>query len=84
MSIAAILGGNGASGRGEGMKAVFSYLALSGILIGAVAATSRAQSGRPSSQGSQRKEKAQVVIVEKRDHGGKNGGGSGSTKPQKP
>lgn len=60
------------------MKTLFSYLVLGGILSGTVAATVAAQSG-PASQRGQRKEKAQAVIVEKKDHG-RNGTGGGSTK----
>jgi hypothetical protein len=60
------------------MRTLFSYLVSGGILIGTVAAAVAAQSG-PASQRGQKKEKAQAVIVEKKDHG-RNGNGGDSTK----
>jgi len=62
-----------ASERGKWMKALFSYLALSGILIGA-AITIAGQTG-PNKQGGERKERTQVLIVDKRD-GGRGGNGN--------
>jgi len=68
-----------ADGRGKWMKTVFSYLALSGILIGA-ALTATGQTG-PNRQGGQRKERTQVLIVDKRD-GGRNGNGNAGKRDQ--
>jgi hypothetical protein len=67
------LGGDEESERGKWMKTLFSYLALSGILIGA-SITFAAQTG-PNKQGGQRKERTQVLIVDKRD-GGRGGNGN--------
>jgi hypothetical protein len=62
-----------ASERGNLMKTVFSYFALSGILIGA-AVTIAGQTG-PNRPGGQRKERTQALIVEKRD-GARSGNGN--------
>jgi len=59
------------------MKALFSYLALSGILIGA-AITIAGQTG-PNKQGGQRKERTQVLIVDKRN-GGRGGNGNSESR----
>ena len=73
MSVAPHLMGSSEGNVVSGMKTVFSYLALGGILVGAVAVEGFIQSG-PASQGARRKEKAQAVMVEKVPHG-KNGTG---------
>ena len=87
MSIALCVVGIGrAADAVDLMKPVFSYLALSGILIGAVGVAIHYQSW-PSDQGSHQKQKAQVVMANKNESGrngtGKNRNSPGPTKGQR-